>query len=82
MKHSTVWIDGLLYAGIAVFPSLITYFSSDDAYKYCNPYFLFWLKGALVAGASICGGLKMFRSQIFGKMSQQDQQTPAEKIKL
>lgn len=58
----SVVIDGALYVGIAVFGALLAFFSSDDAYKYINPYFLFWAKGTTQALLASTSALKMFRS--------------------
>lgn len=54
--------DGVLYVTLGVFVFLQGYFSSEEAYKYVNPFMLFWLKafvGGIAAGA---GALKMYRS--------------------
>lgn len=39
-----VHVDGVLYFSIAVLLALNTTFSSDDAYKYVNPYVIFFGK--------------------------------------
>ena len=62
MKLESKHIDGILYFCIGVFTALQSYFTSDEAYKYCNPYVLFWAKAVLLAGASGAGSLKMYRS--------------------
>lgn len=62
MSIKPVYTDGVLYVMIAVCGFLSTEAGSDAAYKYLNPYFLFWAKviiGCLLAGAT---ALKMFRS--------------------
>lgn len=64
---SDVWIDGVLYICAAMFIFSQGYLSTEEAYKYCNPLLLFWLKyvnGILAAGA---GGLKAFRSMTFAR---------------
>lgn len=70
MKRTTVWIDGWLYLVTAMGTAFLTYISSEEAYKYCSPVMLFWLKasvGSLIAGAN---GLKAFRSMTFARHSQ------------
>lgn len=60
-----VMLDGALYTSIAAFVFMQGYLSSDEAYKYCNPYILFWAKffvGSIAAGA---GALKMYRSNTY-----------------
>lgn len=62
-----VYLDAFLYTVAAVFIFLQGYFSGEEAYKYVNPYFLYWFKafiGSLTAGAV---ALKMFRSDSFSK---------------
>lgn len=70
MKSRTVWIDGLLYLVTAFGTAFLTYISSEEAYKYCNPAHLFWLK--VLIGSSISGanGVKAFRSMTFARHSQ------------
>lgn len=65
-------LDGTLYVLIAVFGAIQTFFSSDDAYKYVNPYILFWIKGA--SGFALAGvsALKMFRSTAYADQVKKD----------
>ena len=67
MKIRTDHIDAVLYAGIGVFTALQLGLSDESAYKYVNPYILFWLKwiiGGISAGFL---GLKTYRSTAFAK---------------
>lgn len=57
-----VVVDGGLAVCIAMFLMAQTVFSSDDAYKYCNPWVLFWLKAFFGIIGSGFGALKAFRS--------------------
>ena len=57
-----VVIDGILYVLIAMFGSIIAAFTSDEAYKYCNVYFIFWTKTISEIGLAGVSALKMFRS--------------------
>jgi hypothetical protein len=58
-------LDGALYIMIAVCGAVQTFFSSDEAYKYINPYILFYIKcGAGIVLAAV-GALKMFRSTTY-----------------
>lgn len=61
----TVTVDGMLYVIIGCCTAIIAIFGSDESYKYCNPYLVFWIK----AVASIVNGgalsLKMYRSTQF-----------------
>lgn len=75
-----VVFDGTLYASIAIFVFMQGFLSSDEAYKYCNPYLLFWSKflvGSIAAGV---GALKMFRSNSYSEHQKeqavQQQQNP------
>lgn len=59
---SPVIIDGVLYVCIVTFAFIQSYFTSDEAYKYINPYVLFWVKFGTGLLGVIAGALKMFRS--------------------
>lgn len=66
LKNMTpVKLDGLLYVLIAVCGFAEATLTSDDIYKYMNPYFVFYVKwgiGMIGAGAT---ALKMFRSTTY-----------------
>jgi hypothetical protein len=64
-ESKDMWIDAVLYVCIGIFAFLATYLSSDEAYKYVNPAFLFYAKGVVGVGAAGTGALKMFRSTSF-----------------
>lgn len=71
-----IQLDGTLYILIAVFGTVQTMFSSDEAYKYIPPYFLFWIKsfsGVALAGV---GALKMFRSTSYSDHLKDKDKTP------
>lgn len=70
MSKGDMWIDSVLYVGIGMFTFMQGFLSSDEAYKYIDPYLLFWLKlcvGSLAAGAA---SLKMYRSTGFAEHQQ------------
>lgn len=75
MSKSDMWIDSVLYVSIGVFTFMQGYLSSDEAYKYINPYYLFWMK--LVVGSCAAGAasLKMYRSTGFGDHKKLEQET-------
>ena len=60
-----VHIDGALYVAIAVFLAVQSYFTSEEAYKYVNPYAIFWIKGICAVVGAGAGALKMFRSRTY-----------------
>lgn len=60
-----MWIDGVLYTSTALFIFSQGYFTGDDAYKYVNPYVLFWIKYIIGSFASCSAALKMYRSTSF-----------------
>lgn len=64
-KGGAVWIDGSLYVLIAGCAFLEAFFGSDMAYKYIEPYTLFWLKGSIGFIGATALALKMFRSTTF-----------------
>jgi hypothetical protein len=64
-QSKDMWIDGVLYSCIALFGFLQAYFTSEESYKYVNPYVLFWIKGAVGSAGAVAGALKMFRSTTF-----------------
>lgn len=62
-----VVIDGFLYVIIAVCGFAEATLTSDDVFKYMNPYLVFyikWIVGMLGAGAT---ALKMFRSTSYSE---------------
>ena len=61
-KLTPVFIDGLLYVLIAVFGTVQTLFTSEEAYKYVSPYVLFWMKAVIGVALAAVSALKMFRS--------------------
>ncbi len=61
-KLTSVQLDGFLYGCAAMCAAAQAAFGNDEAYKYVNPYLLFWLRtlfGVLASGAL---AIKMFRS--------------------
>ncbi len=62
-----VIIDGFLYVVIAMSGSLEVALTSDDAYKYLNPYFIYFAKNinaVILAGIT---ALKMYRSTSYSE---------------
>lgn len=62
-----VFVEGWLYWYTAAGVAFQEFLSSEEAYKYCNPVLLFWLR-ALV-GSSVVGfnAVKAFRSMTYGR---------------
>lgn len=73
MTKSSVQLDGSLYFWTAVGSAVLTYISTEEAYKYVNPLWLFWLKMAIGSSLSGANGLKAFRSMTYGRFAQQEQ---------
>jgi len=61
----SVYVDGSLYCGIALFGYLQTYLTGDDAAKYVAAQTLFWINCVNGACLALCTCLKMFRSSAF-----------------
>jgi len=61
----SVYVDGALYCGIALFGFLQTYLTGDDAAKYVSAEALFWINCVIGACLALCTCLKMFRSSSF-----------------
>jgi len=61
-----VMVDGMLYVLIALFGAMEAIFNADDAYKYFNPYVLYFSKCTVVCALSVVSALKMFRSTSYG----------------
>ena len=57
-----VFIDGLLYALIALLVFSQAYMGGDEAAKYISPAVKFWLNYVIGALAAFVGAIKMFRS--------------------
>lgn len=64
-KKSNSTLDAILYTSTALFIFSQGYFTGDDAYKYVNPYVLFWLKYIIGGLAACSAGLKAYRSTSF-----------------
>lgn len=54
-------IDYVLVASVSLFIFWQGYLTSDEAYKYVNPYVLFWTKGLVGGVAAMATGLKALR---------------------
>lgn len=65
-----VFFDGLLVFLIGVLTSLSLGMTNDDAYKYVNPFILFWSKVIIGALASGLVTLQSFRSKVFAQHQQ------------
>jgi len=62
MKLSNQMTDGLLYFFAAIFTASQAAFGADEAYKYVNPYLLFWIRTVSgILGAGVLA-VKMYRS--------------------
>lgn len=57
-----VFIDGCLYFFISIQTAVSLSLNSEEAYKYVNPFVLYWLKNSVAWGLAGCGAIKMFRS--------------------
>ena len=62
-----VFIDGFLYAMIAVFAAMVASFNSEEAYKYIAPVLLYWLKQTSTWGLALVTAIKMFRSTTYSE---------------
>lgn len=62
-----VFIDGTLYALIAMFGAMIASFNAEEAYKYIEAHLLYWLKELSKWGLALVTAIKMFRSTSFGE---------------
>ena len=62
-----MWVDGSIYVMLQGLTFLATAFSGEDAYKYINPFVLFWLKICLGEGACMLLAIKTFRSTSFAE---------------
>lgn len=68
----TVHVDGFLYGTAAFFGSIEITLSSDAAYKYVDPYLLFWGRGLSAAILATATGLIAFRSKVFSDHKAQE----------
>lgn len=62
-----VFLDGSLYALIALFTFCQSYFGGDEASKFISPAFKFWLNGFIGGAATVFAAIKMFRSTAFAE---------------
>lgn len=56
-----VFIDGLLYCLIALFGAMIATFGAEEAPKYVNPNWLYWIKESSKWSLALATAIKMFR---------------------
>ena len=62
-----IFVDGGLYVGMAIFTALSGFFSTDEAAKYLEPVYLFWLRGFCTTNGAWMLALKMFRSSHYSE---------------
>jgi hypothetical protein len=62
-----VVIDGFLYVVIAMAASVEVNLTSDDCYKYMNPYVIWYAKMLVAVFAAGVTALKMFRSTSYSE---------------
>jgi len=72
----TVHVDGALYIQIAVYGAILTWITSEEAFKYVNPYLIFYVKGVMGAALAGTGALKMFRSNSYSDSLKKTVDTP------
>lgn len=60
-----VVIDGLIVFSVAMLTAISLAFTGEEAYKYVNPYLLYWLKLGIGSLASGLVALQSFRSKVF-----------------
>lgn len=60
-----VVIDGFIVFLVAMLTGIALVFTSEEAYKYVNPYVLFWLKLSIGSTTSGLVALQSFRSKVF-----------------
>ena len=65
--NTAVFLDGFLWVMLSVFVTIQTIFTSEEAYKYVNPYTLFWIKSVTGVMAAATGSLKAFRSTSYSR---------------
>lgn len=61
-----VVIDGILYVLIALFGGMEATFTSDEAFKYLNVYFIYYSKTVVIWLLEVVTAVKMFRSTSYG----------------
>ena len=62
-----VTVDGFLWVSIALFTTMQSMLSNDDAYKYVDPRVLWWMKFVVACAGASAAALKAFRSTTFAK---------------
>ncbi len=62
-----VFLDGLLYALIALNTGIMNSLSTDEAAKYLDPTTLFWSRSIVSWMLAVVGAIKMFRSTSFSE---------------
>lgn len=62
-----VVIDGFLYVVIAVCGTITAIMTSDEVYKYMNPYVVFYVKGVNEILCAASTALKMYRSTSYSE---------------
>jgi hypothetical protein len=62
-----VVIDGFLYVVIAVCGTITAIMTSDEVYKYMNPYMVFYFKATNEIFCAAATALKMYRSTSYSE---------------
>lgn len=71
MAIRPVTIDGLIVTFLGGFIYSQSYLASEEAFKYVEPYLLFWFKYGFGLGAAVLIALKSFRSTEYANHLQQ-----------
>lgn len=71
MNIPPVFTDGILAMLSAFCAAVLTYLATEEAYKYIEPTFLFWLKVTLGSTSATLSTLIAFRSKVYTQHQQQ-----------
>jgi hypothetical protein len=69
-----MWVDALIVFLVAMLTTMATAFTSEEAYKYVNPFVLFWTKICVGSFASGLVALQSFRNRIYAEHMQRKAQ--------
>ena len=72
-----MFVDALLLTVSAFLTAVLTYMSTEEAYKYVHPIVLFWMKVSIGSSSSAIQALVAFRNKQFADYIKKNETTPA-----
>lgn len=75
VSFTTAQIDGLLYTMMGMWIAIQGVAQSEEIYRYCNPYMVFYGKSVVTVMLAGATALKTFRSRSYGDEQDEKKKT-------